>query len=72
MDNASKKQSQRKRATGSSVNPHGKRARRRTKDRDSQSISQGWDVGGPRWRIGWGGLPLEAKVPSGDGQNHRH
>ncbi len=28
-------------------------------DRYRRSIDEGWDVGGPRWRIGWGGLPLE-------------
>jgi hypothetical protein len=31
------------------------------RDRHLQSIHEGWDVGGPRWRIGWGGLPVEPK-----------
>ena len=30
--------------------------RKRRKDRQKQSIDEGWDVGGARWRIGWGGL----------------
>jgi hypothetical protein len=30
--------------------------RRERGDRRWQSIDEGWDVSGPRWRIGWGGL----------------
>jgi hypothetical protein len=29
---------------------------KRRNDRQKPSIDEGWDVGGPRWRIGWGGL----------------
>jgi hypothetical protein len=71
MDSASKSQSEQKRVAPSSAHRREKRARQRTKDRDFLAISQGWDVSGPRWRIGWGGLPLETKVPSGEGSNHR-
>ena len=28
-------------------------------DRRWKSIKEGWDVSGPRWRIGWGGLDEE-------------
>lgn len=31
------------------------------RDRHLRSIDEGWDVGGPRWRIGWGGLPGEPR-----------
>jgi hypothetical protein len=32
------------------------KARKERKHRRWQSIKEGWDVSGPRWRIGWGGL----------------
>jgi hypothetical protein len=34
------------------------KAKNRTERSDKrwQSIKEGWDVSGPRWRIGWGGL----------------
>ncbi|MGE4249865.1 MAG: hypothetical protein AB7F09_10760 [Parvibaculaceae bacterium] len=31
-------------------------------DRRSQSMEEEWDVGGPRWRIGWGGLSRERET----------
>jgi hypothetical protein len=33
-----------------------KRERKERSDRRWQSIKDGWDVSGARWRIGWGGL----------------
>jgi hypothetical protein len=33
-----------------------KKNRKERSDRRWQSIKEGWDVSGPRWRIGWGGL----------------
>jgi hypothetical protein len=45
--------------------------RGRVRDRDDRSVQEGWDVGGPRWRIGWGGLPLDSKVPNKEGSIHR-
>jgi hypothetical protein len=36
--------------------PSKPRNRRERSDRRWQSIKEGWDVSGPRWRIGWGGL----------------
>lgn len=32
------------------------KVRKERGDRRWQSIKEGWDVSGPRWRIGWGGL----------------
>jgi hypothetical protein len=33
-----------------------KKDRKERDDRLRQSMEEGWDVAGPRWRIGWGGL----------------
>jgi hypothetical protein len=34
-----------------------KRREHRPDDWHSRSIYEGWEVSGPRWRLGWGGLP---------------
>lgn len=35
-------------------------------DRRWESIKEGWDVSGPRWRIGWGGMDDEGDASPPD------
>jgi hypothetical protein len=45
---------------------------RERSDRRWKSIKEGWDVSGPRWRIGWGGLDDDEVGEEATHPRHRH